>query len=168
MQQTTNTKSRGLIWPVIVVGLLLLQIGICAAAIIAATSDKSHAVESNYHAKALTWDEQQAMKKTLANLGWQFNFDIATKTINGQRLLTLKVLDKDNLPIGQLPITLEIFHHAKANQIYKAKLKHNPHTDIYSHLLPMKESGIWELIYQFDHDGQSITARQSYLVSNVK
>ncbi|MEM0983480.1 MAG: hypothetical protein AAGI17_05995 [Planctomycetota bacterium] len=48
--------SSGMQWPVIVVGLLVLNACICAATIIAASISRQP-VEDDYYDRALRWDE---------------------------------------------------------------------------------------------------------------
>jgi len=50
--------SRGLKWPVLIIGLLALNIGVCLVTVIAATANPP-IIEPDYYEKGLKWDEQR-------------------------------------------------------------------------------------------------------------
>lgn len=56
MSDTAKPNDRALRWPMLVVGLLLLNMGICAVTIVAATSNPI-TVEDDYYDKAVRYDE---------------------------------------------------------------------------------------------------------------
>ncbi|MFI4896580.1 MAG: FixH family protein [Phycisphaerales bacterium JB059] len=61
----------GRIWIFGVVGLLLLNVGVCAVTVVAATGDPvAAAVEPDYYQKAVDWDEDKARWPAPERLGW--------------------------------------------------------------------------------------------------
>ncbi len=63
--------ESGRIWALAVVGLLALNVGVCAVTVVAATSDPvASAVEPDYYQKAVDWDVERALWPTPDKLGW--------------------------------------------------------------------------------------------------
>ncbi len=63
--------ESGRIWVVAVVGLLLLNMCVCAVTVVAATSNPvASAVEPDYYQKAVDWDRSRAEWPDPAKLGW--------------------------------------------------------------------------------------------------
>ena len=61
---TPPTESRGVTkWPFIIVGLLGLNMAICAITITAAVT-RPAIIEPDYYEKALNWDESRAAKQS--------------------------------------------------------------------------------------------------------
>ncbi|MFG0306759.1 MAG: hypothetical protein ACF8Q5_11160 [Phycisphaerales bacterium JB040] len=63
MSDAHNAHDRALRWPLLVVGLLLLNMGICAVTIIAATTSPI-TVEDDYYDKAVRYDELREDART--------------------------------------------------------------------------------------------------------
>jgi len=55
----SSSRSSGWQWPAMIVGLLLLNVGVCAVTIVAATTTQPE-IEEDYYRKALEWDEHRA------------------------------------------------------------------------------------------------------------
>lgn len=63
--------KSGRIWIFAVVGLLLLNVGVCAVTVVAATGNPvAAAVEPDYYQKAVDWDEDKARWPSPERLGW--------------------------------------------------------------------------------------------------
>ena len=64
--------ESGRIWPYAVVGLLLLNVCVCAVTVVAATSDPvASAVEPDYYQRAVDWDDERAKWPAPEKLGWE-------------------------------------------------------------------------------------------------
>ena len=57
-----KNKLAPILWPLGVVGMLGVSLSVCAFTVVAATSDKSFAVEDDYYAKAVAWDDTAAQR----------------------------------------------------------------------------------------------------------
>ena len=66
---------KGWLWPVLVVGLLLVSVTANLVILFVATNDPSFAVEKDYYTKAVNWDEKRAQDARNLALGW--NVDLA-------------------------------------------------------------------------------------------
>jgi len=63
--------ESGKIWVVAVVGLLMLNVSVCAVTVIAATSNPvAAAVEPDYYQKAVDWDKTRASWPSPDRIGW--------------------------------------------------------------------------------------------------
>jgi len=62
-------RSRGWYWPVGLAALLVVSAGANIALIVITSRDASFAVEPNYYAKALAWDETMAQQARNEALG---------------------------------------------------------------------------------------------------
>ncbi len=135
------------IWPSIVLGLLAMQAVICFAAVFVATSDPSHAVVSDYHAKAVAWDQQMDERRAGETLGWQSQLDIALKAdMLGDRITRLSLQDAQGGPLTGAAVTVSAFHHARANQVVEAELNETAPGE-YLAQMKMRKAGLWELAF---------------------
>lgn len=167
MQNTTPKQSKGYFWPCLVIGLLLMQIGICTAAIISAKHSDSYIIVDQQHQNKLSWDEQQNMKDTLANLGWQLEFDIPVyNTPSQRRVVSLFIKNKDNSPVTGLHVDLKIYHHAVASQIIQGELKETQPGQ-YTAAMPITKEGLWELQYTLTSTEDEIIGTHTYRVSTA-
>ena len=145
-QPSESLVPHKFIWVGVIVGLLTLQVFMSAIAVFLATSDDSTAIEPNYGAKALQWDEAMAAKRASDSLGWKTVIDVpAIADLYGKRTIRLTVLDKSGAPVKDADVKLAIFHHAHASHIHNVSLaetKDFPGT--YSAAVEMRRGGLWE------------------------
>ena len=132
------------IWASVIIGLLSLQVVLCAIGVYAATAGKGVAVENDYYDKALHWDAQKAQSQASSALGWTVQLSVADIAApGGNRNVTLTVLDKDRTPIRDAHAALKYFHHAHARDIAGATLAASD-PGLYTAALPVSRPGTWE------------------------
>jgi hypothetical protein len=153
--------SRPRIWilPAMVFGLMGLQVALCAAGIYAATNNKSFAVEHDYYSKAVTWDQQQAILKASAALGWNVTMTIGTPDVYGNRNVTLTVNDRTGAPVNGATAEVISFHHARANEIYKGPLPHFA-AGRYGGDVPLRRTGNWEFRLKIQRGNELFVHRE--------
>ncbi len=158
-----NNAHRGAwIWPAIVIGLLSLQVVICTVAFFVATADPSQVVVSNYHAKALAWDEQRAEQRAVAELGWQAALDISPEAdMLGDRTVRLTLKDAQGEPLTGATVSASTYHFARANQLIEADLAEAAPGE-YVARMNMRKPGRWSLTLDVTHgeDHYPITLEQ--------
>jgi len=99
--------AKGLQWPAAIVGMLLLNVGVCAVTVTAALRDPaSSAVESDYYRKAVDWDADRAAWSPLERVGWT-----ARARLVGGRL-RVEVTDRNGDPVTLEHGRAEVFHRA--------------------------------------------------------
>lgn len=135
------------VWPAVVVGLLSLQVVICTAAYFVATSDPSQVVVSDYHSKALAWDEHRAEQRAAEALGWQHELDIAREAdMLGDRIVRLSLLDADGQALTDATVRVQAYHFARANQVVQADLK-EVSPGMYVVQMNMRRPGRWAMTF---------------------
>ncbi|USN99953.1 MAG: FixH family protein [Phycisphaeraceae bacterium] len=96
-------------WPLIVVGLLGLNIAVCAITVVYAVSTPE-GVEPDYYTRALGWDEDRATFADPDTLGWTVKASAAGGAIS------VIVIDLDGKPVEVTSATGVCFHEAHADQ----------------------------------------------------
>ena len=134
-------RSRGWYWPV---GLVALLVGSAAAnlALVFITSrDASFAVEPNYYAKALAWDERMAEQRRSDALGWSVVLYVEP-TAPGRMRVMARLLDKSERAVDGARIEAEAFHNARAQRILTTAFA--PAGEIYAAEIGIDRPGLWE------------------------
>jgi len=132
-------------WPMIVVGLLFLNITITGALVAYANTDSSYAVEPEFYQKALAWDQTQAQMGQNARLSWVAAGDVSPRQdAAGLRSLHLLLRDRDARPITGATVRIEAFHQARSGQRLRTELK-DAGDGSYLASLPLSRPGLWEV-----------------------
>ncbi len=138
-------RRRAWLWPGIVVGMLSVHTVGCLIVVFIATSDPSHAVVSDYHAKAIAWDQQRAQQRHDAALGWTTTIDVALAAdMLGQRTVRVSIRDAEDKPLADAVTTLAVYHHARAKTIIEAQAKEAAPGE-YIATMDMRRPGMWTL-----------------------
>lgn len=67
----TGSRGSGWIWPVLICGLIGLNMSIVGVTVYCAVSDRSFAIEPDYYQKATGWDASRAEQARADKLGWE-------------------------------------------------------------------------------------------------
>jgi len=153
-------------WPLFIIGLLVLQVGLGIFFFLKATSDPSFAVEENYYQKAVNWEEKQAQDRKNAELGWTLKQSVGTVNDDlTSRTLTAELLSLEEGPITGATVRVETFHNVRAGDILKAELEETAPGQ-YEVQLPMLRPGLWEIRFtaqlgseRFTHTARAHVAR---------
>jgi nitrogen fixation protein FixH len=132
------------IWPMIIAGILLVDVGVGFGMMKVANSDPHGAVESNYYQKAITWDSTMAQSERNATLGWTLVPALGAITAPGNASLSFTLRDQDGAPISGAVILVEAVQVAHADQIVHVTLTSSPDGS-YATAIPMTRAGLWEL-----------------------
>jgi nitrogen fixation protein FixH len=132
-------------WPAFIAGALALQVLGSIVTIYLATSNPSYAVEDDYYQKALAWDDRRAQDRRSLELGWTLQFEVTPATVAADRaVLSVDLGDAGGAPVDGALLTVEAFHNARADDVFRAPL--DGHGDgRYSASLPIARQGVWEL-----------------------
>jgi nitrogen fixation protein FixH len=138
---------RAWVWPGIVIGLLTMQVIICLAAYLVATSDPSQVIVSNYHEKALAWDQHMAELRAGEALGWLAELKVAGEAdMLGERTVRLSLKDAQGEPLTGASVGVSAFHFARADITFDTDLKEAVPGE-YVGRLKMRKAGRWELSF---------------------
>jgi len=144
-------------WPILIVGFLTANAVGVGILIFAASSDPSHQVEPNYYAKALAWNAYMAQVRKNHRLGWSQEVSLLRTDSKGA-IVHSRLRDRSGAPLSGASIQLQAFHKARAGQVWRLVLKEQA-PGSYQAPIPAARSGIWELRFVIDRDGQHFTQR---------
>ena len=145
------------IWPAFVVALLLVPIVAGAVLVVAAAADPSFAVESDYHAKALAWDEHRAQEARNAELGWTLAVTARpSPTRAGELSLSVDLADPSGAPVSGAALRVEAFHLARSASVLAADLREDA-PGRFAATLPSDRAGLWELRFEAQRQGDRLT-----------
>jgi nitrogen fixation protein FixH len=135
-------RSRGWYWPVGLAALLVGSAAANVALVVITARDASFAVEPNYYAKALAWDETMAQQARNETLGWSVGLSVEPTGERGRMTVAVRLADRGGAPLGGARIAVEAFHNARASQVLMATL--DPRGPDYAAAMPLARPGRWE------------------------
>jgi nitrogen fixation protein FixH len=169
------SEPRSWTWPLIIATLLVGHVGTVLFFVLLATSRPSVAIEKDYYEKALRWDERLAQERHNQELGWQIEIVVEPalrrdepnehdgapmseppEGSGGLSRLLAYLMDAEGRPLGRAMVRVEAFHNARAARVLDASLLENER-GCYAALLPMRRSGLWELRFTVESNGDRYT-----------
>ncbi|MEN8162944.1 MAG: FixH family protein [Acidobacteriota bacterium] len=144
-------------WPLFIIGLLVLQVGLGVFFFLKATSDPSFAVEEDYYQKAVNWEDKQAQDRKNTELGWTLEHSIGTiNDDQSTRTLTAELIGRDSNTITGATVRVETFHNVRAGEILRAELQETG-PGHYEVRLPMLRPGLWEIRFTAELGSERFT-----------
>lgn len=137
-----NFVSPGTLIPLLIAGALGLHVLVMIGMVHIATSNDSYAVEPDYYAKALAWDDRRAQERVNAELGWVLDFVVEPAPTGADPILRVAVTDGVGQPIPDADVVVEAFSNRRRDDVHTATLV--PSGSGYSASMPMRGSGRWE------------------------
>jgi nitrogen fixation protein FixH len=122
--------------------LLVASAGANIALLVITSRDASFAVEPNYYAKALAWDESMAQQARNEALGWSLGLRVDPMGVRRLMTVTVRLADRSGAPIEGAQVAVEAFHNARASRILSAALE--PRGQGYAAVMPLERPGLWE------------------------
>lgn len=135
-------RRRGWYWPLGLVALLVASAGANIALVVITARDTSFAVEPDYYAKALAWDETMAQQARNEALGWSLGLRVDPAGARGEATVTVRLDDRAGAPIEGAQVAVEAFHNARASRVLSAVL--TPEGRGYAASMPLDRAGLWE------------------------
>ncbi len=136
-------KTAQLRWTVFILLFFLIQAVIWIVAISITTRDPSHAVVADYDERALNWDEERALRRASAALGWTATIRVdEAADIRGNRVIAIEISDGQQ-PVTDARLELTAFHRARAGQPHQLLMK-EVGPGVYSGTLQVRHSGLWQ------------------------
>jgi len=135
-------RSRGWYWPVGLVALLVGSAGANIALLVITSRDASFAVEPDYYAKALAWDETMVQQAHNAALGWSLGLRVEPTGERERLSVAVGLSDGAGAPLPDARIAVEALHNARASRVLTAVLE--PHGLGYAAVMPLARPGLWE------------------------
>ncbi|RMH12206.1 MAG: hypothetical protein D6695_07365 [Planctomycetota bacterium] len=158
MTDVPESKSRGWIWPVLVIALLGGQAVMLAVTFIIASSDPSVAVEPNYYEKALAWDEDRDRRRDPALDGFEISAELQPASDRNSKGALVVSVFRDGAPVEDAVIDAVIFHHARSGDRQTLSLLPQK-PGVYVASADLRRDGNWEVRLSVQAD------RMSYLLT---
>ncbi|MEM7629128.1 MAG: FixH family protein [Planctomycetota bacterium] len=146
IHQETRQGASGRHWPLVVVGLLGLNVSVCATTVYFATRDGPVAVEPDYYQRAMDWDARRAATPDVSARGWATDVE----SVDGTALVRLTDAQGDAL-IGA-SVVASGFHRAFSRDRHDLTFV-EVEPGVYRVALPGAMLGFWELRLRVTHDG---------------
>jgi len=135
-------RSRGWYWPVGLAALLVGSAGANIALVVMTSRDASFAVEPDYYAKALAWDDTMAQQARNEALGWSLGLSVEPAGERGRMTVVARLSDRAGAPVPGAHVAIEARHNARANRVLTAALE--PRDTSYAAAMPLARPGLWE------------------------
>ena len=137
-------QSKWWIWPAIVVGLMVLQIGFSMTTVYFAMTDKSFAVEPSYYSRAINWDSSITNQHSDQGPAWKFNLSIDKgDSLLGQSNINLNIMEASGDRITGAEVIVVGFHHANSKVSQRIAM-HSTEIGGYQGKLVVAKEGLWE------------------------
>jgi nitrogen fixation protein FixH len=144
-------------WPLLIVGLLALQVALGAFFVWRAVSDPSFAVEEDYYEKAVQWDAHREQAARNRDLGWVLTETVVPPPAAGtDATLQVSIHDAEGGPVAGARVHVEAFHNVRAGRVLRADLE-EIEPGRYAAPLPMRRPGLWEVRTAADRGGDHFT-----------
>jgi nitrogen fixation protein FixH len=134
--------KKGTQWPIGVVVVLTLTIGLNIYIAFRANDDPSVSAESDYYQKAVRFDADQAMRRRGERLGWHLTL-VANSATVGEATLTAELVDSTGAPVHGAVVRLTARHVARGDEPISAAAREEGNH--YVATLPMVRRGLWDV-----------------------
>ena len=134
--------KKGMQWPIGVVVVLALTIGVNIYIAFRANDDPSVSAESDYYQKAVRFDADQALRRRSERLGWHLTL-VANSATAGEATITAALVDSSGAPVHGAVMRLTARHVARGDEPFSATAREDG--DHYVATLPMARRGLWDV-----------------------
>lgn len=135
--------QRASAWPLLVIGLIVMNMFIVAFTIVKAASDPSGAIEPNYYDKALHFDEIKAEKQASDAAGWQASITLERVDAPVCKV-SVSLTDALGRPLSQCDLQLTAFAHVRASErIVREMSMRDVASDPLACTLRVSHEGLW-------------------------
>jgi nitrogen fixation protein FixH len=126
------------------------------ALIVITSRDASFAVEPDYYAKALAWDETMAQQARNEALGWSLVIAVEPTGERGRMAVVVGLSDGAGAPLPGARIEIEALHNARASRVLTAVLE--PRGPDYATVMQLSRPGLWEFRVRVTRGPEVFTA----------
>lgn len=149
-----------IVWPGFVLALLGMSVTMVTITVVAAVGDPSFAVESDYHDKAIRWDDHVAQQARDAELGWIVAPSLGTMPGSDEPAMIVRLTDPAGAPISGAVIEGSSFHYAAADRVQTLEFVPLDEPGAYAAPALLDRAGLWDLRLTVDAAGEHFTHRQ--------
>ena len=156
-----------IVWPGFVLALLGMSVTMVTITVVAAVGDPSFAVESDYHDKAMRWDDHVAQQARNSELGWQVAVAISSMPGDGEPALIVRLTDRAGAPIVGAAVEGACFHYAVADRVQTLGFVATDEPGAYAAPAILHRAGLWDLRLTVDAAGEHFTHKQRLELGKV-
>jgi nitrogen fixation protein FixH len=151
--------KRSTLWPLGIIGVLGITVGVNLAVYYVANDDPSLAIEKDYYRKAVNWDSTIAQARVNEALGWRLTPSLGAFTPARGAHLRVRLTDSTGTPIVGATVRVSAFFNARANNVVDTTLTAAAGgSDGYEGRLLVNHAGVWELRFEVTRGGSRFTA----------
>ncbi|MEL6179028.1 MAG: FixH family protein [Myxococcota bacterium] len=133
-------------WPGLIISLLLFSVGSQIWLVLASQSDHGVQIEDDYYTRALDWDITQEARQRSKALGWRVDVTLGDLHEDGQRVVTLHVVDRDGKPVEGLQGEVDVRRPSKAGVLGTSAFEAVPgKPGTYQLKASLQQRGLWDL-----------------------
>lgn len=142
-----HPPSRGRNWPVIILGLLLLNLLGTAALVGLALRDPGLMVEDDYDQRALQWDRYAASLRASDALGWTATAAVEPliAASGSATRITISLVDRDHSPVEADRVEVLAFPQARGGKKITLNLSTTDVPGTFTGTVPVTDGGMWEV-----------------------
>lgn len=109
-----RAHPRAWVWPAMVIGLILMNAGIAGTTLILAMSDRSAAVEPDYYARALKYEDVVRQRGDNVRLGWRVTVRATGPAPGVEPSVVVSLATRDGVPLDGATVKATAFASARA------------------------------------------------------
>jgi len=143
------------LWPAAVIGALVVTVAANIVILVAANDPRHAVVEPNYYRKAVAWDSTMAQAGRNEALGWSVAANLDA-TSDGA-IVRARLSDHAAAPLTGARVVVEGIHNLDSGGRVRGALRETE-AGAYEAALPFRRSGLWELRFTVDRQGEHFTA----------
>jgi len=114
MSRAAKPRSSGRVWILMILGLISINVVIVGVTVYFALSDKSVAVEPDYYAKAVRFDQTMRQREASAKLGWSADPSLRPSPDGRSMQLAIAITNRGGQPVEGALVQAEAFASARA------------------------------------------------------
>lgn len=157
-----------IVWPGFVVGLLGMSVTMVTITVVAAVGDPSFAVESDYHEKAMRWDDHVAQQRRNEELGWQVSVELGAMPGGDEPAVRIRLRDNSGEPIEGAVISGSCFHYAAADRVQELTVTATEEPGVYAAPALLNRAGLWNLEFRAEAGGEVFTHKRTLELERVE
>jgi hypothetical protein len=170
MGTAIKNAGAGRRWPLIIVGLISMNMCIVATTVVCANMDKSFAVEPDYYKKAVEWDRTARERDRGQALGWDVSVSLAEPKSGETAPLqpVLRVVLNSTAAPGSAPldgaqVLVEAFPQARSSQRVNL-IAQGVGGGVYEIGAPINRAGVWEVRLRIKRGPDAISFVRTLIV----
>lgn len=138
--------------PVALLGAMVTGLGVMASI---AVNDSGFALERDYYAKAVAYDEEIAQRAQNARLGWSLTVTAAAAQPATPSRVEVRLGDGQD-KLERARVRVEALRNAAAGRVLEAELRETE-PGRYAADLPLRRGGLWDFRFTVTRDGARFT-----------